>query len=108
MLFSIRTRRAIPWEVVDSKSVDPVPMYYDEDLESGFELYRPILLQLTNVDLSELDILHIGNADTCGTYVFDVKHFPKDFQFRNAVFFARQRLIEEIEKNGFNILLLER
>lgn len=42
MLFSIRTRRAIPWEVVDSKSVEPVPMYYDEDLEGGFELHSSI------------------------------------------------------------------
>ena len=74
----------------------------------GLSSVTSFLLQLTNALFSELDILRVGDADTCGTYVFDVKHFPKDLQFRNAVFFARQRLIEEIEKNGFNILLLER
>jgi hypothetical protein len=32
MLFSIRTRRKeTPWEVVDSKAVEPVPMYYDDE-----------------------------------------------------------------------------
>lgn len=38
MLFSIRTRRKeIPWEVVDSKAVDPVPMYYDD--EGTYSIY---------------------------------------------------------------------
>lgn len=32
MVFLIRTRRKdVPWEVVDSKAVDPVPMYYEDE-----------------------------------------------------------------------------
>lgn len=32
MLFTIRTRRKeAAWEVVDSETVDPVPMYYDDE-----------------------------------------------------------------------------
>jgi hypothetical protein len=87
MLFSIRTRRKeTPWEVVDSKAVDPVPMYYDDE---------------------DLDIVRVGDADTCGTYVFEVKHLPKDTQLRSAVFFAREQLLQEAAKKNFNVLLLE-
>lgn len=87
MLFPFRTRRKeTPWEVVDSKAVEPVPMYYDDE---------------------DLDVVHVGDTDTCGTYVFEVKHFPKDTQLRNAVFFAREQLLQETLKKNFNVLLLE-
>lgn len=46
--------------------------------------------------------------DTCGTYVFDVKHLQKGAEFRNALLFARQQLLQVIAKKGFNVLLLER
>jgi len=87
MFFSIRTRRKeTPWEVVDSKAVEPVPMYYDDE---------------------DLDIVHVGETDTCGTYVFEVKHLPQDAQLRHAVFFAREQLLQEAGKKNFNVLLLE-
>ncbi|KIM84562.1 hypothetical protein PILCRDRAFT_387780 [Piloderma croceum F 1598] len=87
MLFSIRTgRKETPWEVVDSKAVEPVPMYYDDE---------------------DLDIVRVGETDKCGTYVFEVKHFPKDCHLRNAVFFAREQLLQEAAKTDFNVLLLE-
>jgi len=87
MLFSIRTRRKdTPWEVVDSKAVEPVPMYYDDE---------------------DLDIVRVGETDKCGTYVFEVKHLPKDYHLRNAVFFAREQLLQEAAKTDFNVLLLE-
>jgi hypothetical protein len=56
----------------------------------------------------DLDIVRVGDMDTRGTYVFEVKHFPKGDQFRNAVFFARQQLLQEVAKRSFNVLLLER
>ncbi|KAJ7492854.1 hypothetical protein FB451DRAFT_552935 [Mycena latifolia] len=86
MLFNFR-RKEVPWEVVDSKAIEPVPMYYDED--------------------KELDIVSVGEADTCGTYVFHVGQLKNAGDLRNAVVFARQQLLREIGKKGFNVLLSE-
>ncbi|KAJ7107669.1 hypothetical protein C8R43DRAFT_1044942 [Mycena crocata] len=80
-------RKEVPWEVVDSKTIEPVPMYYDED--------------------EELDIASVGEADTCGTYVFHVGQLKNTADLRNAVVFARQQLLQEVEKKGFNVLLSE-
>jgi len=88
MLFLFQTRRKeTPWEVVDRKAVDPVPMYYDDD--------------------EDLDVVRVGESDTCGTFVFEVKHLPKGTHLRNAVFFAREQLLQEATKRDFNVLLLE-
>jgi len=107
MLFSIRTRRKeTPWEVVDSKAVEPVPMYYDDEGTLSARTFS-ILLILLSAYL-DLDIVRVGDTDKCGTYVFEVKHFPKDGQLRNAVFFAREQLLQEAAKKDFNVLLLER
>ncbi|KDR84758.1 hypothetical protein GALMADRAFT_131550 [Galerina marginata CBS 339.88] len=80
-------RKEIPWEVVDSRSVDPVPMYYeDEDLEV-------ILVKENNVRR---------------TYAFEIKRDARESsELLKAVVFAREQLLEEIKKNGYNILLLE-
>lgn len=37
-MFNFR-RREIPWEVVDSKSVEPVPMYYGDDGKLSIYIY---------------------------------------------------------------------
>ncbi|KAF7339848.1 hypothetical protein MVEN_01901600 [Mycena venus] len=87
MLFNFR-RKEIPWEVVDSKAIEPVHMYYDED--------------------KDFDIVSIGETDTCGTYVFHVDKLKNAADLRNAVVFARQQLLKEVGKKGFNILLSER
>jgi len=86
MLFHFR-RKEIPWEVVDSKAVEPVHMYYDED--------------------KDLDIESVGEVDTCGTYVFHVGQLKNAADLRNAVVFARQQLLKEVGKKGFNVLLSE-
>ncbi|GLB36372.1 hypothetical protein LshimejAT787_0306600 [Lyophyllum shimeji] len=75
-----------PWEVVDSRAVDPVPMYYEDE---------------------DLDIAVVGETDTRGTYVFEVKPGRTPPDLRRAVEFARQQLLHEVIKNGYNILLLE-
>ncbi|KAJ7042479.1 hypothetical protein C8F04DRAFT_1207973 [Mycena alexandri] len=86
MLFHFR-RKEIPWEVVGSKAIEPVHMYYDED--------------------KELDITSMGEANTCGTYVFHVQQLKKVEELRNTVVFAKQQLLKEIGKKGFNVLLSE-
>ncbi|KAF4572703.1 hypothetical protein EYR36_007213 [Pleurotus pulmonarius] len=85
MLFTFR-RREVPWEVVDSKSVHPVPMYYEDE---------------------DIDIVTVAEADTCGTYVFDVKNWKRGNELRNAVLFAQKQLLKNVSNNGYNVLLLE-
>lgn len=43
MLFHFR-RKEIPWEVVDSRAVEPVPMYYDDEGDERTLLQWPIRL----------------------------------------------------------------
>ncbi|KAF7320229.1 hypothetical protein MKEN_00807400 [Mycena kentingensis (nom. inval.)] len=89
MIFNFR-RKEVPWEVVDSKAIEPVPTYYEE-----------------NKDLFlDLDIVSVGEADTCGTYVFQLEQ-QNAAELRSAVVFARQQLLREIGKRGFNALLSE-
>ncbi|KAJ7102163.1 hypothetical protein B0H15DRAFT_768417 [Mycena belliarum] len=70
-------RKELPWEVVDSKAIEP------------------------------LDIVSVGEADTCGTYVFHVEQLRNAESLRDAVVFARQQLLREVGKRGFNVLLSE-
>ncbi|KXN84785.1 hypothetical protein AN958_12079, partial [Leucoagaricus sp. SymC.cos] len=83
-------RKEQPWEVVDCKAVEPVPMYYDDE---------------------DLDVLFISGADTRGTYVFDVRSHNGQsrygYQLGKAVMFAQQQLLREVEKKGFDMLLIE-
>lgn len=82
-------RKEIPWEVVDSKSVDPVYMYYDDDSE-------------------DLEIVAIKDTSIARTYLLEVKHdTQRSADLRNAVIFARQQLLQEAKKNGYNLLWLE-
>jgi len=86
MLFNFR-RKEVPWEVVDSKAIEPVPMYYDED--------------------KDFDIVSVGETDTCGTYVFHVDQLKSAADLRKTVVFARQQLLQQVGKRGFNVLLSE-
>jgi hypothetical protein len=107
MLFQFR-RRETPWEVVDnSMSVEPVPMYYEDEgnvpLQLVFLQHPPLIRRA-----SDLDIGCIDNSDTARTYVFDVNRINESLNFRNALLFSRQHLLQEVAKRDFNILLLER
>ncbi|KAJ3571346.1 hypothetical protein NP233_g3815 [Leucocoprinus birnbaumii] len=85
----IRLRRnEQPWEVVYCRAVEPVPSFHDDD---------------------DLDVLSISEAETHGTYVFDVRPHTghHGHQLRRAVTFAQQQLLREVEKKGFDVLLVE-
>jgi len=86
-MFNFR-RRETPWEVVDSKAVEPVPLYYEYEDD-------------------DLDIVTVGEANTRRTYVFDVNSSKKNIDLRDTVVFAQQQLLQETIKKGFNILLFE-
>jgi len=82
-------RKETPWEVVDSRSVDPVYMYYEDDSE-------------------DLQIISINDTNLSRTYLLDIKHDrPQTADLRKAVIFAREQLLQEAKKNGYNIFWLE-
>lgn len=55
----------------------------------------------------DLDIVSTG-GDTLGTYIFDLRKHPEARGLRNALLFARQQLLQEVMKDEWNVLLLER
>jgi len=82
-------RKEIPWEVVDSRSVDPVYMYYEDDSE-------------------DFQIVAIKDTSITRTYLLDVKDNTRgSADLRKAVIFAREQLLQEVKENGYNILWLE-
>ena len=103
-LFRLR-RKEQPWEVVENRCIDPVPIYY----EDGGKFNRPSAckhsLTSRNVDL---DLISMGHEIMRGTYTFDLKPPQTGKHFRSAVVFARQRLLQAGEERGFNNLLMER
>jgi len=84
MLFK---RHEIPWEVVDGKTVDPVPMRFED---------------------SELELAVIKQGHVRRKYVLEVRpNVSLDPELQKAVIFAQGQLLDEIEQNGYNVLLSE-
>ncbi|KAF9535575.1 hypothetical protein CPB83DRAFT_841991 [Crepidotus variabilis] len=80
-------RRETPWEVVDSRCVAPTPIYYQNE---------------------ELELEAVKQADVKRKYVLDVRpHSKLNAELKKAVVFARDQLLSEVRKNGYNLLLLE-
>ncbi|CDO72436.1 hypothetical protein BN946_scf184977.g136 [Trametes cinnabarina] len=73
------------WEVVDSKAVEPVSMY-DED------------------ELQELQVARVHDTTMHRTYMFDLKHAA---DLPNAIVFARNKLLQEAAEKEYNIFLTE-
>jgi hypothetical protein len=55
----------------------------------------------------DVDVLFVSEVDTHGTYVFDVRSHNGHHGLRKAITFAQQQLLREVEKRGFDILLIE-
>ena len=105
-------RKETPWEVVDSKSVDPVCLYYDDDLDvdgkTCMKLCIDSLIKLTSCVI-DLEIVAIKNTNVTRTYLVDIKDDARQsVDLRKAVIFAREQLLQEAKKNGYNMLWLER
>ncbi|KAH9487153.1 hypothetical protein JR316_0001222 [Psilocybe cubensis] len=80
-------RKEIAWEVVDSKSIQPVPMFYEDE---------------------DLEVVSIKETNVRRTYVLDVKRDARESnQLLRALMFAREQLQQEIKRNGYNVLLSE-
>ncbi|TFK76873.1 hypothetical protein BDN72DRAFT_830041 [Pluteus cervinus] len=83
-------RKEIPWELVERRTVDAVPTYYDDEV---------------------FDVAAVGKADAHGTYIYDLQELRKSTNIStniaDAVVFSRKQLLQRAEENGFNALLLE-
>ncbi|THH16769.1 hypothetical protein EW146_g3931 [Bondarzewia mesenterica] len=109
-----RKRHESPWEVVDMRSVQPVPVWEDEDGQSlslVFHLAAPRGISRDPSDfgfisshLADLDVIYIHDGMVSRTYVFDVR---KEQDFENALMFAQQQLLQEVQTKGYNILWRE-
>jgi len=99
-------RKEMPWEVVDTRSVDPVPMYYEDEGERETSMNSISALISSFVDL---DLVSVKENNVRRTYVLEVKRDARQHNdLHNAVVFAREQLFKEVKKNGYNTLLLER
>lgn len=83
-----------PWEVVDSKGVESVSMY--DDLED------------------DLDVVRVHDMDISALYTFDreicskhEQHLESDVDLHKALLHARSRLLRDVSRLGYNILLTE-
>ncbi|KIM66960.1 hypothetical protein SCLCIDRAFT_21324 [Scleroderma citrinum Foug A] len=85
-------RRNAPWEVVGCETIAPVLMF-DSEVDSLDE---------------EIEFVYAEGVDTCRRYIFDfTSHTPSGIHCASAVLFARQQLLQQVEKRGFNVLLQE-
>ncbi|ESK98436.1 hypothetical protein Moror_186 [Moniliophthora roreri MCA 2997] len=84
-MFKLRPKDT-PWEVVGMRSVEPVSVYHEEELE---------------------DIAKVSQRDISRTYVFDVRRSQIHKVTKEAMEFARKQLLQEVSKQGYNVLVLE-
>ncbi|KAJ7630707.1 hypothetical protein FB45DRAFT_916325 [Roridomyces roridus] len=100
MLWHFR-RREIPWEVVDRKAIKPVFYEGDDDDEGpSLPLLPCVAVASVLTQATDIDIASVSDADTSPA-VDDAA------ELRKAVVFARQQLLQTIQKKNFNALLSE-
>lgn len=104
MFFNFR-RKEQSWEVVDCRTVEPVPTYDDDDGESPLLNWASVLWRV----FPGLDVLCVSETETRGTYVFDIRSRTEHYGHhpRRLVIFAQQQLLREVKKRGFDVLLTE-
>lgn len=88
-------RHEKPWEVVDSKTVEPVPLF-DED-DGAYAM--PIRRTASYSCITDIDIIYVHETRVVRTFVFDVR---KDKDLENSLLFARQQFFEEVRRKGYN------
>ncbi|KAK7694430.1 hypothetical protein QCA50_001616 [Cerrena zonata] len=76
-------RKEIPWEVVGTKYVDPVPMYDEDEV---------------------LDVVRVSRTDTSIKFMHDIYEMS---DIRRAIQTARLLLLQRIQQDRYNTLLSE-
>jgi len=106
--FRPRNRHA-SWEVVGCETIAPVFMF-DSEVDSqdeGKSRTCPEHYPCPTIVI-ELEFVYAEGVDTCGRYIFDfTNHTPSGIHCASAVLFARQQLLQQVKKKGFNVLLQE-
>lgn len=98
------------WEVVDSKSIEPVSVY--DDLDGG-SLEHLLEMHDTYMDarVPELPILRVASQDITVSCTYDVRPLLPDDKARSpisaALLNARGRLLREAARAEYNIFLVE-
>jgi hypothetical protein len=94
-----------PWEVVDSRHVEPVAVFDEDDGAWSTRVVRSTPKVTQHCILStDLDLIYIHETEIVRTYVFDVR---KDQDFHNSLCFAQQQLLREVQTKGYNLLWTE-
>ncbi|KAG9095837.1 hypothetical protein FRC06_009366 [Ceratobasidium sp. 370] len=75
-------RKQRAWDIVDIREASPTPVYYEPDLE----------------------VIRISPESITGQYIFDMH---TEYHCRKALHAARLRLLHEIKKDRYNVLLGE-
>jgi hypothetical protein len=95
-------RHEKPWEVVDSKSVEPVPLFDEED--GACAISYIIWPRASDSCVADIDIIYVHETRVVRTFVFDVR---KDEDLENSLLFAQQQFLEQVERRGYNALWSE-
>ncbi|KAJ3552435.1 hypothetical protein NM688_g4152 [Phlebia brevispora] len=95
-------RQEAPWEVIDSKTVNPIPMW-DED-EGAPKPDEGQGHRWSDRSAAELDVVRMHNTNIHFKFVHDLRHVT---DLRRAVQHARYQLMQEAVRRNYNIMLLE-
>ena len=99
------------WEVVDSKSIEPVSLYDDPDGKSTECLPRIYITHWVVSRVSELPILRVASQNMTVSCTYDVRPpLPGDkarSPISSALLNARGRLLREAARAEYNVLLVE-
>jgi hypothetical protein len=95
-------RHEKPWEVVDNKTVEPVPLF-DED-DGAFPILPGRDETASYFCFADIDIIYVHKTRVVRTFVFDVR---RDQDLENSLLFAQQQFFEEVQRKGYNALWSE-
>ncbi len=98
----VEKKKEKPWEVVDSKAVEPVPLF-DEDDGACTQALKTESGRLTSYG-ADIDIIYVHETQVVRNFVFDVR---KDKDLENSLLFAQQQFFEEVQRKGYNALWSE-
>lgn len=93
-------RHEKPWEVVDSKTVEPVALFDEED--GAFPMLSG--RRTASYFPTDIDIIYVHETRVVRTFVFDVR---RDKDLENSLLFAQQQFFEEVQRKGYNALWSE-
>lgn len=94
-------RREAPWEVIDSKAVNPIPIWdEDEGEQNPWTLVDPD----TDGLATALDVVRMHSVDMHFKFVHELRRVS---DMRKAVQHARHQLMQEAARQNYNVMIVE-